>query len=131
MVAVADVREATFEDLCHALERHIDRFRSLASNGNGHEVYQLGDVVLDATRHEVSVAGRPVYLRRGCFDVLRCLLANAGQVVTYDTLVSRCWGVDGASLECLAAAMATIRRAIGDTDRTMIVNVRGIGYRCG
>src|SRR5436190_17919930 len=60
--------------------------------GGGVEVLEVGDVRLDPERHEVAVRGQPVTLPLKEFELLELLLANAGRVLTRDTLIDRIWG---------------------------------------
>ena len=53
------------------------------------EVLEIGDVRLDAGRHEVFVRGDPVPLPLKEFELLELLLANAGRVLTRDVLIDR------------------------------------------
>ena len=56
------------------------------------EVLEVGDVRLDAARHEVLVRGDPVALPLKEFELLELLMANAGRVLTRDVLIDRIWG---------------------------------------
>ena len=56
------------------------------------DVIEIGDVRLDAGRHEVSVRGEQVALPLKEFELLELLLANAGRVLTRDVLIDRVWG---------------------------------------
>ncbi len=56
------------------------------------DVIEVGDVRLDAGRHEVSVRGERVALPLKEFELLELLLANAGRVLTRDVLIDRVWG---------------------------------------
>ncbi|MEJ7764005.1 MAG: response regulator transcription factor, partial [Acidimicrobiales bacterium] len=51
----------------------------------------VGDVRLDADRHEVSVRGQLVELPLKEFELLELLLDNAGRVLTRETLIDRVW----------------------------------------
>ncbi|HEX7276735.1 MAG TPA: response regulator transcription factor, partial [Acidimicrobiales bacterium] len=56
------------------------------------EVLEVGDVVLDAERHRVTVRGSEIALPLREFELLELLLDNAGRVLTRDTLIDRIWG---------------------------------------
>ena len=56
------------------------------------DVIEVGDVRLDAARHEVAVRGERVALPLKEFELLELLLANAGRVLTRDVLIDRVWG---------------------------------------
>ena len=53
----------------------------------GEEPLEIGDVLLDPARHEVTQAGRPIELTRKEFEVLRLLMRNAGAVVSREQLI--------------------------------------------
>jgi two-component system response regulator RegX3 len=93
---------------------------------------EAGRVVMDRERHEVFVAGTPVTLPRKEFQLLETLLANAGRVVSRDTLMAEVWGPDyfGATktLDVHIRRIRTKVEALGSLPRA-ITTVRGIGYR--
>jgi two-component system, OmpR family, response regulator RegX3 len=93
---------------------------------------EAGGVVMDRERHEVLVAGTPVALPRKEFQLLETLLANAGRVVSRETLMAQVWGPDyfGATktLDVHIRRIRTKVEALGSLPRT-ITTVRGIGYR--
>ena len=49
-------------------------------------------MVLDSERHRVTVRDDEVALPLREFELLELLLANAGRVLTRDTLIDRIWG---------------------------------------
>jgi two-component system, OmpR family, response regulator RegX3 len=90
------------------------------------------EIVMDPSRHEVTVHGREVDLPLREFQVLRELLANAGRVVTRDELLERVWGLDyDGDPRIVATLIGRLRARIErDPDRpTHIVTIRGVGYR--
>ena len=50
--------------------------------------------MLDPDEHRVTVDGDEVTLPLKEFEVLHLLLANAGRVLTRETLIDRVWGAD-------------------------------------
>lgn len=101
-----------------------------ASGSGAADVLRVGDVVLDHGRHEVRVAGAPVELTRKEFDVLALLLANAGRVVTRDTLIARVWGDDYVGdTKTLDVHVKRIRSKIDDASGSHITTIRGLGYK--
>ena len=96
------------------------------------EVFEIGDVRLDAARHEVRVRGVEVALPRKEFELLAVLLENAGRVLTRDTLIDRVWGQDYVGdTKTLDVHVKRLRSKIEeDPSRpSRIVTIRGIGYR--
>jgi two-component system response regulator RegX3 len=96
------------------------------------EVLEIGDVRLDTARHEVAVRGERVALPLKEFELLELLLANAGRVLTRDTLIDRVWGPnyygDTKTLDVHVKRLrAKVEADPGSPER--IVTVRGVGYR--
>ena len=96
------------------------------------EVVRVRGVVVDHARHEVRVDGELVELTRKEFDVLALLLANAGRVVTRDTLINRVWGDDYVGdTKTLDVHVKRLRAKIerGSGEQQRIGTVRGLGYK--
>jgi two-component system response regulator RegX3 len=96
------------------------------------DVLEVGDVCLDAGRHEVRVRGEKVPLPLKEFELLELLLANAGRVLTRDVLIDRIWGPNYyGDTKTLDVHIKRLRAKIEDdpTHPTRIVTVRGVGYR--
>jgi two-component system response regulator RegX3 len=113
----AALRRGRSEDL--TLEDHAD-------------VLEVGDVRLDAARHEVAVRGERVALPLKEFELLELLLANAGRVLTRDVLIDRVWGPNYfGDTKTLDVHIKRLRAKIeNDPARPQrIVTVRGVGYR--
>ncbi len=55
-------------------------------------VLRYRDIVLDADRHEVTIAGAPVKLTAKEFLLLQYLLQRKGRVVSRDQLLTEVWG---------------------------------------
>jgi two-component system response regulator RegX3 len=97
-----------------------------------HEVLEVGDVRLDAARHEVFVRGEPVPLPLKEFDLLELLLANAGRVLTRDVLIDRIWGPNYfGDTKTLDVHVKRLRAKVEDdpSHPTRVVTIRGVGYR--
>jgi two-component system KDP operon response regulator KdpE len=94
-----------------------------------------GPLTLDAARHEVRVADRPVVLTPREFEILRVLLANAGRLVTKGRLLRAVWGEayqDEAAY--IYVHVGQLRRKLAAADATgqlrdLIVTEPGVGYR--
>ena len=100
--------------------------------GEQHEVLEVGDVRLDAGRHEVYVRGIAVALPLKEFELLELLMANAGRVLTRDVLIDRVWGPNYyGDTKTLDVHVKRLRSKVeGDpTSPSRIVTVRGVGYR--
>ncbi len=96
------------------------------------EVLEIGDVRLDAARHEVAVRGERVALPLKEFELLELLLANAGRVLTRDVLIDRVWGPNYyGDTKTLDVHVKRLRTKVEDDPGhpARIVTVRGVGYR--
>ena len=96
------------------------------------DVLEVGDVRLDPERHEVFVRGDRVSLPLKEFELLEILLANAGRVLTRETLIDRVWGPHYVGdTKTLDVHVKRLRSKIEDTPSTptRIVTIRGLGYK--
>jgi two-component system response regulator RegX3 len=95
-------------------------------------VLEVGDVLLDADRHEVVIRGEPVALPLKEFELLELLLDNAGRVLTRDTLIDRVWGADYVGdTKTLDVHVKRLRSKVEEDPSTpsRIVTIRGLGYK--
>jgi two-component system, OmpR family, response regulator RegX3 len=101
-------------------------------DGEHLEVIEVGDVRLDAGRHEVYVRGTPVPLPLKEFELLELLMANAGRVLTRDVLIDRVWGPNYfGDTKTLDVHIKRLRSKVeaDPASPSRIVTVRGVGYR--
>ena len=63
-----------------------------ASGEGGMRPLEVGNLVLDPARHEVTVDGRPVALRAKEFELLEAFCRQPGIVLTRDKLLENVWG---------------------------------------
>ena len=94
--------------------------------------YEVGDVLLDPDRHEVVIRGEQVALPLKEFELLELLLANAGRVLTRETLISRIWGADYVGdTKTLDVHVKRLRSKVEDDPSSprRIVTIRGLGYK--
>ncbi|HET9690554.1 MAG TPA: response regulator transcription factor [Acidimicrobiales bacterium] len=103
----------------------------LPSPGSGEELV-VGDLRLDAGRHEVSMGDTPLSLPRKEFELLELLMANAGRVLTRETLIDRVWGPHYVGdTKTLDVHIKRLRGKIEpDPSRpSRITTIRGLGYK--
>ncbi len=110
--------------------------RSAAVSGTGFDdgpgAFEVGDVCLDAARHEVRVRGHEVNLPLKEFELLETLLANAGRVLSRDMLIDRVWGSDYVGdTKTLDVHVKRLRGKIEDDPSrpVRITTIRGLGYK--
>lgn len=95
-------------------------------------VIRVGSVTLDPDEHRVTVDGADVSLPLKEFEVLRLLLANAGRVMTRETLIDRVWGADYVGdTKTLDVHIKRLRSKIEHEPGAprRIVTIRGLGYK--
>jgi two-component system, OmpR family, response regulator RegX3 len=98
----------------------------------GGDVIEVGKVRLDPERHEVHVGGLPVLLPLKEFELLELLLANAGRVLTRETLIDRVWGPHYVGdTKTLDVHVKRLRSKIEEDPSSprRITTIRGLGYK--
>jgi two-component system, OmpR family, response regulator RegX3 len=111
----------------------LRRGRSEELGSDDHaDILEVGDVRLDAARHEVAIRGERVALPLKEFELLELLLANAGRVLTRDVLIDRVWGPNYyGDTKTLDVHIKRLRAKVeaDSAHPARIVTVRGVGYR--
>jgi two-component system response regulator RegX3 len=98
----------------------------------GIDVIEIGDVRLDAARHEVLVCGELVSMPLKEFELLELMLLNAGRVLTREVLIDRVWGPNYyGDTKTLDVHIKRLRSKIESDPAhpTRVVTIRGVGYR--
>jgi DNA-binding response OmpR family regulator len=117
-----------------ALAELLARIRALLrrdAGGTG-AVLQVGDLMLDAARHEATRNGRPLHLTPKEFGVLRYLMTRPGHVVPAEELLEHVWDENADPFtQTVRVTVGTLRRKLGDGDdgSRAIETVVGRGYR--
>jgi two-component system OmpR family response regulator len=91
--------------------------------------HQVHDLVLDEDQHRVWRAENEVHLTATEFTLLRCLLVNAGRVVTRAQILDHVWQYEFAGESAIIESfVSTLRKKVDTTEPKLIHTVRGIGY---
>ncbi len=92
---------------------------------------EVGDFVIDAVGHTVTVQGKPIHLTPKEFDLLLHLARNAGKVMTHRVLLTTIWGAQSAHQpEYLRVFVGQLRKKLeGETGRQYIQTEPWVGYR--
>ncbi|MEA3020750.1 MAG: two-component system, OmpR family, response regulator RegX3 [Actinomycetota bacterium] len=112
--------------------RRVPHAVNVAVYDDAEVAYEVGDVLLDPDRHEVMIRGESVSLPLKEFELLELLLANAGRVLTRETLISRIWGADYVGdTKTLDVHVKRLRSKVEDDPSSprRIVTIRGLGYK--
>ena len=92
----------------------------------------IGDVAIDPEQHVVTVRGAVTKLPLKEFELLYVLVANAGRVLTRETLIDRVWGTDYyGDTKTLDVHIKRLRSKIESEPAipTRLVTIRGLGYK--
>tara|TARA_R110002074_G_scaffold170005_2_gene331921 strand:- start:52530 stop:53189 length:660 start_codon:yes stop_codon:yes gene_type:complete len=91
-----------------------------------HSGLSVGEVALDATSYQTSVANKPIELSRREFMLLKALVENAGRVLTRESLESKLyrWGEEVAS-NTIEVHIHHLRKKLPNG---FIQTLRGVGY---
>jgi two-component system response regulator RegX3 len=104
------------------------RVRAVARRRRIEPNLESGRLVVDRTRHLVTVDGESVELTAKEFDLLAVLAEEPGRAVTRQELFSRVWDpVWIGTGKTLDVHVASLRKKLGDSE--LIETVRGVGYR--
>jgi len=93
---------------------------------------QIGNVRLDTAAHKVYKGDQALTLTQKEYDLLRTLMAHAGQVVSRAELLDQVWGVDWlGDTRTLDVHIRWVREKIEEdpSQPRYIQTVRGVGYR--
>jgi DNA-binding response OmpR family regulator len=102
-----------------------------AESGTGAEggVLRAGPLVIDMSKHEVTVNGEPVRLTLTEFKLLSALVAARGRVLTRDQLMDKAMGTDVFVTDrAIDVHITAIRKKLGGAN-WLVHTVRGVGYR--
>lgn len=106
-------------------ERHVPRWMS------SEEVLKAGELTLDTATRQVTLGESDIRVSPKEFDVLRELMANAGQVVTHRRLLMAGWGDVTIDQQYLRSYIALLRQKLekDPSEPHLIRSEPGVGYR--
>jgi two-component system response regulator RegX3 len=112
--------------------RAVLRRSTAAPSGDGDGPLTIGDISLDAAKHQARLNGEPVELSRKEFELLRTLMENAGSVLTREALIDQVWDMNWfGSTKTLDVHISGLRKKLDDDPKEprYIHTVRGVGFR--
>ena len=126
-----------WKDICEILEASTDRCEDVANvletilvQTGAEEQLGIGRLVMDVSRHEVTIGREVVSLSAKEFDLLHLLLRHQGKVVRRERLLAEVWGEDYfGDTRTLDTHVGWLRKKVERGGGIRIVAVRGIGYR--
>jgi two-component system, OmpR family, alkaline phosphatase synthesis response regulator PhoP len=91
---------------------------------------EIGPVVIDLDRRQVTIGGTPTHLTTKEFDLLAFMAGSPGRIFTRDQLLSRVWGYDFAGDgRTVDVHISWLRGKLrGRGNHNWFRTVRGVGY---
>lgn len=92
----------------------------------------VGELVVDVSRHKVSIGGENIKLTRKEFELLKMLARNAGRIVTHRQMLREVWGAaHEEDVHYLRIYIGHLRQKLGDDSANpqYIESEPGVGYR--
>lgn len=90
--------------------------------------YRFGEFSLDIGHAALMHSGIPVPLRPKSFAMLRYFLEHPDRIITHQELFTAIWGATIVTDDAITQCVIDIRRALGDSSRTIIRTVPRHGY---
>jgi two-component system, OmpR family, KDP operon response regulator KdpE len=92
---------------------------------------EVGDFVVDANAHSITVLGKAIHLTPKEFDLLLHLARHAGKVMTHRALLTSVWGAQSAHQpEYLRVFVGQLRKKLeAETGKQYIQTEPWVGYR--
>ena len=113
-----------FEEL---LARVRLRLRSEVTANATTTQLQVGGLVMDLPKRQVTLSGRPIDLSAREFALLEAFMSHEGQVLSREQLLDRVWGYDfDPNSNVVDVYVRYLRRKIGNN---WITTLRNMGYR--
>ncbi|MDR3586474.1 MAG: response regulator transcription factor [Desulfosporosinus sp.] len=115
-----------------AIEELLARIRTALRKNTQEDVALLSasGLLLDLSRHTVTMMGKAIDLTKREFDLLHYLLKNKGVVISRETLLENVWGFDfTGETNAVDVYVRFLRGKIDEVfDIKLIHTVRGVGY---
>ncbi|MBN2429019.1 MAG: response regulator [Deltaproteobacteria bacterium] len=108
--------------------RHSTREKA----GQESPVFQTGNLLVDFSRRQVTLAGKEIHLTPIEYRLLTTLIRYADRVVTHNQLLREVWGPQQTNqVQYLRVYMAQLRQKLEDDPARpcFLINEPGIGYR--
>lgn len=105
--------------------------RSEGSVEEKEKIVACGPLVMNETRFEASVEGKPLKLSAKEFKLLYLFASKPGRVFSRENLLTAVWQSAFVDERTVDVHMLRLRKALaGTAAENLIETVRGVGYRC-
>jgi DNA-binding response OmpR family regulator len=103
--------------------------RRKSGSETSQQLFTAGPLVIDQSRHEITLQGKPVGVTPTEFKLLTALAAAKGRVLSRDQLTDRVMGADVYVTDrAIDVHVTAVRKKLGEF-AWMVHTVRGVGYR--
>lgn len=107
----------------------IRRYENRDAGGESRSVIKVGNISIDAERHEVHAGDKTIDLTLKEFELLKTLAQNRGRVMTREHLLDSIWGFDYlGETRTVDVHVRYLRKKLGENEN-LIETIRGIGYK--
>lgn len=97
---------------------------------DGQQVLRIGDLLIDQSRYEVTLAGRRVILTFKEYELLRLLASTPGRVFKREELLSKIWEYDYfGGTRTVDVHIRRLRSKVEDAHHHFIETIWNVGYR--
>ena len=94
------------------------------------ETLEYGDLKLNLESHDLSCGAKSINLSFKEFSLINILIANKGQTVSKEQLISKVWGIESSAVDNnVEAYISFLRKKLGFIGaRVKLKATRGLGY---
>jgi DNA-binding response OmpR family regulator len=115
----------SFEELKARIRTLLRRPHKIES-----QVLKADNLILNKDTQEVRMGHKRLNLTRKEFSLLELLMSNLGNVVTRTDMIEHVWDINADPFSnTVEAHVLNLRKKIGDTQKRIIRNVPGRGYK--
>lgn len=114
-----------------AMAELLARMRAVlrrAGRVGGHNVLEVGDLVVDVDAHRASRNGHTIELTHREFALLVMLCQHQGMVLSKLQLLTEVWGYEHYDLNVVEVHVSALRRKLEEHGSRLVHTVRGAGY---
>lgn len=115
----------SFEELLARIRALVRRPQLIAES-----ILKIKDIELNPERYTVLKSGKEIELTKKEFALLEYLLRNKERVLTRGQILENVWDINADPFSnTVESHIVNLRRKIGDTNKRLIKNIPGRGYK--
>jgi two-component system alkaline phosphatase synthesis response regulator PhoP len=114
----------------HELITRVHQLIRRLRGRDGQQILRVGDLLIDQSRYEVTLAGRKVILTFKEYELLRLLASAPGRVFKREELLTKIWEYDYfGGTRTVDVHIRRLRSKVEDAHHNFIETVWNVGYR--